>query len=133
MKDQLSMETAVQVFAILHFLIIGLSHVFQPRAWVKFFLLLKAQGEAGVFAIAFLSLQFGSLVVAFHNVWTGIPLALTLLGWSQVLKAFLYFVFPRLGLRGLELVQPERAHRFIPAGILFLLLAGLLIFHLVAA
>ncbi|HYO15352.1 MAG TPA: hypothetical protein VE685_19310 [Thermoanaerobaculia bacterium] len=131
MTDRLSLETAVQVYAIINFIIIGLSHIAQPRAWVKFFLLLKEQGEAGVFANAFLSLLFGSIVVAFHNVWTGIPVVLTIIGWSQVLKALVYFVFPRRGLRGFELVGPEHAHRFIAPGLLFLLLAGLLIFHLV--
>jgi hypothetical protein len=132
MTDRLLLETAVQVFAIINFIIIGLSHTVQPRAWVKFFLFLKEQGEAGVFANAFLSLWFGSIVVAFHNVWTGIPVVLTIIGWSQVLKALLYFVVPRRGLRGFEFVSPEHAHRFIAPGILFLILAGLLIFHLMS-
>jgi hypothetical protein len=120
------MERAVQVFAIINFVIIGLSHVFQTHAWVDFFILLRERGHAGVFATAFLSLMFGSIVVAFHNVWSGIPIVLTVLGWAQVLKAFLYFVFPAFGLRKLQMPSHERAHRFVYPGIAFLVLAGLL-------
>ena len=67
------MERAVEVYALVNFLVIGLSHLLRPRAWVAFFVLLRERGEAGVFASAFISLAFGSIVVAFHNVWTGLP------------------------------------------------------------
>lgn len=124
------MERAVQVFAIIHLVVIGLSHVVQPRAWVDFFIVLRERGHAGVFATAFLSLIFGSIIVAFHNVWSGLPVVLTVLGWAQVLKAFIYFVFPELGLRKLQLPSHERAHQFIYPGVAFLLLAGILAYHL---
>ena len=125
-----TLERAVQVWAIIQFVVIGLSHVFQPRAWVAFFILLREKGEAGVFATAFLSLTFGSLVVAFHNVWTGLPMALTIVGWAQVVKALIYFTFPAVGLRRMQMPSYERAWIFIPAGILFLLLAVILGYHL---
>ena len=105
------MERAVEVFALVNFLVIGLSHVLRPRAWVAFFSFLREQGEAGVFANAFLSLTFGSIVVAFHEVWTGLPLILTLVGWAQVLKALVYFTFPALGLRGLDRPREQRLPR----------------------
>jgi hypothetical protein len=124
------MVRAVEIYAVLNFVVIGLSHVVRPRAWVELFTFLRERGETGVFANAFLSLIFGSIVVAFHNVWTGIPLILTLLGWAQVLKAFVYFVFPAYGLRKMQIPSPERSHLFIAPGVLFLVLAGLLGFHL---
>lgn len=77
------MERAIQIFAAINFAVLGLSHVLQPRVWVDFFAWLRERGEAGVVANAFLSLIFGSIVVAFHNVWSGIPLALTLVGWAR--------------------------------------------------
>jgi hypothetical protein len=125
-----TIERAVQIYAIIQFVVIGLSHVFQPRAWVAFFILLREKGEAGVFAVAFMSLAFGSVVAAFHNVWSGLPLALTLIGWAQVLKALIYFTFPAFGLRRLQTPSYERAYVFIPAGVLFLGLAGMLSYHL---
>jgi hypothetical protein len=83
-----------------------------------------------VLFVAFISLGFGSVVAAFHPVWSGVPLVLTLLGWAQVVKALIYFVFPRFGLRRLELISPERAWIFVYPGVVLLALAGLLTWHL---
>lgn len=125
------MERAVLVYAVVHLLVIGLSHLLRPRAWVEFFVLLREKGAPGVFAVAFMSLYFGSVVVAFHRVWSGIPLVLTLLGVAQVLKAALYFCFPRFALTKLHRVSPERAWEFQAAGAALLALAGLFLFELV--
>lgn len=69
----------------------------------------RERGDPGVFAVAVLNLIFGSIVVAFHNVWTGIPLVLTALGWANVVKALVYFVFPAVGLRSVLFLSHERA------------------------
>ncbi len=124
------MERAVQIFAIIHFAVIGVSHVVQPRVWAEFFVALRAQGKRGVFAIAFLTLWFGTIIVAFHDVWSGIPIVLTLIGWAHVGKAAIYFLFPGFGLKQMERVTIERAWIFIPAGAVFLALAGALIVHI---
>ena len=124
------MERAIQIYAVINLAVIGLSHVLRPHAWVDFFVYLRERREAGVFVTAFLSLIFGSVIVAFHNVWSGIPLVLTLLGWSQVLKALFYFVFPGFGLRKLHIPSHERASVFVIPGLLFVLLAMLLGYHL---
>ena len=127
------MEQAVQIFAIINFVVIGLSHIVQPKAWVEFFVLLRERGNAGVFATAFLSLVFGSIIVAFHNVWTGIPAVLTVVGWAQVLKALIYFTFPAYGLRKLQIPSHERPQLLVYPGVAFLVLAGLLGYHLLTA
>ena len=80
------MQNAVELFAIVNFLIIGISHILAPRAWASFFDLLRQKGEPGVFVVAFLSLNFGSIIVAFHNVWSGVAMVLAIPGWAQVLK-----------------------------------------------
>lgn len=126
------MEAAIQVFAVVNLAVIGISHIVQPRAWIAFFEWLKGKGEAGVFATAFLSLGFGSIIVAFHNVWSGIPIVLTLLGWAQILKALVYFTRPSYGLRKLQVVSEERANLFIIPGIAFVAVSALLLYHLVA-
>ena len=126
------MEQAVQLFAVVNFTVIGLSHIVQPRAWVEFFAWLSGVGRAGVFANAFLSLVFGSIVVAFHNVWTGIPMVLTIVGWAEVLKALIYFTFPAFGLRKMSIPSRQKPQLFVYPGIGFLSLAGLLAYHLLS-
>jgi hypothetical protein len=122
------MERALEIYAAVHFFVIGLSHTFQPRVWVDFFLYLRKLGHAGVFANAFLSLMFGSIIVAFHNVWTGLPMVLTIIGWAQVTKALLYFTVPQIGERGIARVSHERANEFVVPGILFIALGALMVY-----
>src|SRR3954466_5518848 len=120
------MEHAVQIYAIINLTVIGISHIVRPRVWVDFFVVLRERGEAGVFAVAILNLIFGSIIVAFHNVWSGIPLVLTVLGWANVVKALIYFAFPAIGLRRFQSLSHERANLIVVGGIVFLLIAGLL-------
>jgi len=124
------MERAVQIYAVVNFVVIGLSHALRPRVWVAFFVLLRGHGEPGVFAIALLNLIFGSIIVGFHNVWSGIPLVLTLLGWANVVKALAYLTFPAFALRKLQALSDERAHLIAISGVVFLLLAALFGYHL---
>ena len=120
------MERAVEGFAAVCLFGVGLSHVLQPLAWVEFFVWLRGQGRCAVFLEALLNLSFGALVVAFHNVWTGLPIVLTLLGWGMVVKGLMRLVAPELGLRAYRRIEPERAWQFRVAGILALALSALL-------
>lgn len=129
----MNIERMVELFAIIHLGTLGLSHILAPKAWARYFLWLASKEEAGVFVVAFMSLAFGSVVAAFHQVWSGIPLLLTLLGWAQVLKALIYFCFPRHGLKGLQRVSLEHARMFIYPGLAFVALAGILTYHLVGS
>ena len=124
------MERAVELLACIQFLIIGLSHLFQPRAWASFFMILREKGSPGVFFNGFLSLIAGSLIVSFHNVWSGLPMVLTIVGWMQLIKAVTSFVAPQLAMRSLQRVSMERAWEFRVAGAMFLALSGLMAYVL---
>lgn len=124
------MELAIQKIAAINLLVIGLSHIFQHRAWAEFFIRWREKGEVGVFYTALLHLPIGSLIVGFHNVWSGIPAVLTVLGWGWTLKGLLYFVYPKHGLRMLNRVKPERSWEFIIPGALMVVYAGFLAYHI---
>ena len=129
----MNIERMVELFAIIHLGTMGLSHILAPKVWARYFMGLASKEEAGVFVVGFMSLAFGSIVAAFHQVWSGIPLILTLLGWAQVTKALIYFCFPQYGLKKLRWVSVERARVFVYAGLVLLALAGVLTYHLVAS
>ncbi len=120
------MQRAVEVFAIIHLTTMGLSHIIAHRAWARFFVLLREKGDPGVFVVAFMSLGFGSIIAAFHPVWTGLSLVLTLLAWGQVIKGLVYFIFPSFGLRRLSVITLDRSKLFVPAGVGLLALAGVI-------
>jgi hypothetical protein len=119
------MERAVEIFAVILFGIFGLSHLVQPKAWVKFFILLRSKGEPGALVDGFLNLGMAGIIVAFHNVWSGIPAVLTIVGWCLVIKALIRFCAPNLALRVMARVSEERAWEFQVAGAGFVALAGL--------
>ena len=116
-------ERAVEVFALIHLGLIGLSHVFQHRAWAEFFIALRERGRAGVFVHGFLSLAFGAVVVALHRVWSGPAAVLSVAGVLWLVKAVQCFLQPGLSLRSLNRVTMERSRMFIGAGVMFLTVA----------
>lgn len=124
------MEVAVMKLAIVCFFVVGVSHIVQPRVWAQFFIDMRGKGEVGSFLNALLHFPLGVIIVSFHNVWSGLPVVLTLIGWGLVLKGFIYFVFPNHGLKILARVSLEKSWGFIVAGILHVGLSGLLMFSL---
>ena len=124
------MELAVTKLAIICFFVTGVSHVIQPRVWARFFMEMHGKGEVGSFLNALLHFPLGVVIVSFHNVWGGLPVVLTLMGWGLVLKSFIYFVFPGYGLKMLGRVSPERSWGFVAAGLFSVGISGLLAFSL---
>ena len=124
------MQRAIQIFAAVNFIVIALSHMLQPRAWAEFFIALRAKGDPGVFANAMLSLLVGSIIVAFHNVWTGLPMVLTIVGWGQVMKGLINLTVPSVGVRTLARVSIERSHEFVAAGAVLLGVGALQVYLL---
>jgi hypothetical protein len=106
------METSVEKLTALCFLLIGLSHIVQPRAWVQFFIMLREKQEVGSFLNGFAHLSLGAFIVAFHNVWHGIPMIVTIVGLGLVIKSSIYFTCPRHGVRMLGTISLERSWHF---------------------
>jgi hypothetical protein len=120
------MARSVEVFAIILFGVIGLSHLLQPKAWAEYFILLRGKGEAGAFVDGFVHLPLAGLIIAFHNVWSGIPAVLTFFGWCFLIKSLVRFCLPKLALRMMARVSVERSLEFQVAGAALVFLAGLL-------
>jgi len=118
------MQRAVEILAVIQFTIVGLSHIVQRHAWVDFFIWLRERGYPGVFVHGFLSLGFGSLIVAFHPVWAGFPAILTVVGVLYLFKASLCFLLPATQIRTLNRVAHERAWEFIVPGAVYLAIAA---------
>ncbi len=127
------MERSVEVLAIILLGVVGLSHLLQPKAWAEYFILLRGKGEAGAFVDGFLHLPLAGFIIAFHNVWSGIPVVLTLLGWAFLIKSLIRFCAPKRGLRMMARVSVERAWEFQVAGAFLMVLAGLLGYGVYAA
>lgn len=124
------METGIQIACSIQLTVFGIAHLFRPQVLIEFYSALNSKGEAGVVVLALLSLFSGSFLVAFHNIWAGIPMLLTLVGWSQLIKGTLYLLFPSLGLRFISKVTPQRSNAFRLPAIPLLGVAAALVWHL---
>lgn len=124
------METAVEKLAAICILVTGLSHIIQPRAWAEFFIMLREKGKVGSLLCGLLHFPLGVIIVAFHNVWHGLPIVVTIIGWGLLLKSVLYLIYPRHGMRMLARVSVERSWEFVVAGVMAVLVSGLIIFSL---
>lgn len=122
------MEEGIRIMAAVNFIVIGLSHVAQPRVWADFFIRYRQKGEVGSFLTALLHLPIGAFIVAFHQVWSGIPAILTVIGWAYIVKSLIYFTYPKHGLRMLQRVSIDRAWEFRVAGAVITGLGGLLLY-----
>lgn len=122
------MEASVEKLTAIFFLVTGLSHIFQPRAWVTFFIALREKGEVGSFINAFIHFPLGAFIVAFHNIWHGLPMIVTLIGWGLTIKGSSYFILPQHGLRMLNTVSMERSWHFVVAGVFAVALSGVIFY-----
>jgi hypothetical protein len=123
----MTLAHAGEIFAVVNFTVVGLSHIAQPRAWAEFFIRLRALGSTGVFVNAMLSLLVGSIIVALHNDWNGAAAVVTFIGWAQVLKGTISLTIPSVGMRGLMRVSLDRAWEFQVGGAVFLLISGIVV------
>jgi hypothetical protein len=124
------MERSVEILAVVQFFIVGFSHALRPHAWIDLFTRLHDRGHAGVFVHGFLSLGMGSLILGFHNVWTGIPAMLTLVGYLYTFKATMCFVFPETQMKTLGRVSHERPHELAIVGLVYIVVASVLSYSL---
>jgi uncharacterized protein YjeT (DUF2065 family) len=125
-------ELGIERLVALSCFVIGLSHIVQPRVWAELFMHWRQKGDVGVFYTGLLHFVFGALIVAFHNVWSGIPMIVTLLGWAWSLKGLLYLTYPKFPRKSLARVSLERAHEFVIAGVVLVAIAGLITYSLAA-
>jgi hypothetical protein len=119
-------QHAIEIFGLLNCTVLGLSLLFQPLAWGTFFGWLRAQGAAGALAYGSICLSFGSIVVAFHRVWHGLLVVLTLAGWFDVVLGIICLLVPAAGLGLMEL--PEKSPGVCRlAGLACLVVAGVIL------
>ena len=121
------MENTIRVFVAVNFFVIGLSHLIQRSVWIGYFAKLHSLGKLGPVAEGFLYLNFGALIVAFHNVWTFPEFILTLIGWFHVAKALLRFVAPDVVVPIYAKMQSKRSWQIQAAGGFLLAISAFLI------
>jgi hypothetical protein len=70
------------------------------------------------------------MILGFHNVWSGLPSVLTVVGCGYTLKAALCFLVPATQVWSLRRVSPERAWEFVVPGAGFVIVGTILSYSL---
>ena len=92
-------QRAIELFAMLNFVIVGLSLLIQPRAWAQFFVWMRREGQAGAVIYGLLCVLWGSLIVSFCLAWHGFLVVLPLFGVIQLFEGAVFLLVPDFGLR----------------------------------
>jgi hypothetical protein len=64
------------------------------------------------------------MILAFHRVWSGAPMVLTVVGVLYLVKTLQCFLLPEVSMRSLNRVTLEGSRVFIGAGVMLLTFAG---------
>ncbi|WP_419950404.1 hypothetical protein [Candidatus Palauibacter sp.] len=123
----------VEVFMSINFIVLGVSYLLRPDSGRAYVAHLESKGSVGSLLVAFLALGIGSFIVAFHNVWSGIPTILTVYGWLALLKGTIYALFPDVALKGLATAQGMGSGLWRTAGALLAAVGVIVLQHAVRA
>ena len=123
-------DIAIEKLVAIAFFVVGVCRIFQPRAWVDFFVRLRDKSAVGSLQVGLFHLPLALLIVSFRNIWRRLPLIVTLIRWAQLVKSLLYLIYPKHGLRMLGHMSVERSWQFVAGGVLSVALSGLILFSL---
>ena len=88
------MEHAVAFMIGVSALVVGLSFIVRAKGWAEYLAHVRKAGEPAALIIGYLHLLVGTFIVAFHWIWEGWPLLVTLLGVKAILEGVTYTLFP---------------------------------------
>ena len=91
------MQTSILIAKLIGpvLLVGGLANVINPKAFQEIGREFLSSG-ALIFIAGFLALLGGLAIVNTHNLWSGWPVVITILGWLSILAGILRMAFPTL-------------------------------------
>ena len=126
----MSMHLFIEWFVAAMLIVVGVSHIAQPRLWVALFSDFLKWPYAALIIGAF-TLPLGLLVAIGHNVWVlDVPVIITIIGWGWTLKGTLYMTAPGV-LHFAARPHIHRPNRFVIGGIISLILGAAVIIRLI--
>lgn len=109
----------------LWFVAIGLSLITANKEWKKLLTFwMKNPEHLKLFAI--IMLPFGLTTILMHNVWSGLGLIVTLLGWLMSLKFAILMCFPSIFYKIADPIIHQKK-LYLMGGIFYFVLAALIL------
>ena len=99
-------RSAIEFIMCASCVLMGLSHMVQPRMWRDYFTALHEQGAPGIVTRTFtLELWPALIIVTLHQHWSGPGAILTVYGWLLLAKCCISVLMPQIGLRSLAMAK----------------------------
>lgn len=122
---------SIQVFVAINLPVVGLSHFIRPQIWVDFFEFLHSKHNVGNIINALIALGMGSIILAFHFIWKGFEVLITLYGLSQVIKGLVYLNFPSIGIKSIGKVTLKKANTLKWTGLIMVFISTAIFINLI--
>lgn len=88
------MEQGIQLIISICFLVIGSSMFMRANDWVLWVKHAETQGRVASLIFGTLNLLLGSVIIAFHEVWNGIFIIVTILGFLLCFRGIILLLWP---------------------------------------
>lgn len=111
------MVLAIQFAVGICCFVIGLSMLFHRFDWLAWLDGLRHKGKPETLVIGMTGLFISSLILGFHQVWSGVPLIVTLIGLIGVIEGTVYLLCPSMFPKMLACLVPH-SRFFVLWGIL---------------
>lgn len=116
---------AIEKLYGLWFLAIGLSLITAQREWKKLLTFwMKNPEHLKLFAIIMLPL--GLITILMHNVWTGLSMVVTLVGWLMSIKFTIVMCFPNVFYKVANQVVHQKKV-YLMGGVVYFIIATLIL------
>ena len=122
------MEQAIELMTGIVMFVLGASFMAQSDAWKAWFEDIRLDTSSRALPIGAFALALSAFIVAFHPVWSGFFMLVTIIGVLGIVEGSLYLLFPA-SLGGiLSMIKPYYQNMLRFWGALFALL-GMAIIH----
>lgn len=111
---------AIEVFYGVWILVLGISLLTAHQQWKK---LISSwlQNPEQYFILAFVFMPIGLFTIMFHNIWSGLSIIVSVLGWIVTIKAITIFCFPTLIYKFIDTSLLKRK-MFLAVAVIYLLI-----------
>ena len=101
------MEQSVEIMAGIGFLILGVSILLRPASWAEWVAGIGRRGHSAILTLGGVNILLGPFILAFHWVWSGVAMVLTIVGILLTFRGFLCLLFPDFVKSMIERMTPH--------------------------
>ena len=121
------MAYSIELMTGIVLLVLGLSFVVRTKDWIAWLEDVRQDQRYRALPIGAFALLLSTFMFAFHRVWSGVFMIVTVIGALGIVEAMFYLIFPGSLCRILTVIAPFYALMLRFFGVIFLIIAFLIL------